>query len=60
MTKYFLYIILYLLKFKARMQFSTRAARHHDVRGEDGLRDEVLGLRHLDRHVADHAPAGGD
>ena len=51
---------MYLLKFKDRMQFSTRAARHHDVRGEDGLRDEVLGLRHLDRHVADHAPAGGD
>ena len=46
--------------FKDRIQFPTRAARHHDVRGEDGLRDEVLGLRHLDRHVADHAPAGGD
>ena len=37
----------------------TRAPRHDDVRGEDWLRDEVLGLRHLHRHVADHAPAGG-
>ena len=35
----------------------TRAPRHDDVRGEDWLRDEVLGLRHLHRHVADHAPA---
>ena len=34
---------------------NTWAPRHDDVRRKHGLRDEVIRLRHLDRHVADHA-----
>ena len=35
---------------------NTWAPRHDDVRRKHGLCDEVIRRRHLDRHVADHAP----